>query len=199
MIAGVMSYPVSLEPSASNGTGPRERVRTGRPDPMDEARFEMFYRRTAGRLWSYLHRLTGDGATADDLLQKAFFRLLRSNPAVASEEHLRRWLFRTATNLAFDHFRETRREKRFQEPRAEAAVAREPHEVLRHDMMKSFGELKPQERALLWLAHVEGADHEDIGQALGVKRGSVKVLLFRARKRLADILVKKGLAPGGAR
>lgn len=199
MVAGVMSYPVSLELPASSGTGPRGRVRTGRPDPMDEVRFEMFYRRTAGGLWSYLYRLTGDGSTADDLLQKAFFRMLRANPAVASEEHLRRWLFRTATNLAFDHFRETKREKRGLEARAEEAVASEPHEVLRHDMMKSFGELKPQERALLWLAHVEGADHEDIGEALGVKRGSVKVLLFRARKRLADILVRKGLAPGGAR
>lgn len=199
MIAGVMSFPVSLELPAGSGAGPRERSRTGRPDPMDEARFELFYRRTAGALWSYLYRLTGDGSTADDLLQKAFFRMLRANPAVASEEHLRRWLFRTATNLAFDHFREAKRERRaLESPLAEPGPG-EPHELLRHDMMKSFGELKPQERALLWLAHVEGADHEDIGEALGVKRGSVKVLLFRARKRLADILVRKGLAPGATR
>jgi RNA polymerase sigma-70 factor, ECF subfamily len=62
-------------------------------------------------------------------------------------------------------------------------------------MMKVFAELKPKERALLWLAHVEEADHEDIGQALGVKSGSVKVLLFRARKHLGELLTKKGLAP----
>src|SRR5687768_13398439 len=80
------------------------RTRTGRPRPMDEGRFETFYRRTAGSLWSYLFRLTGDEATADDLLQKAFFRFLRANPALATEEHQRRWIFRTATNLALDHF-----------------------------------------------------------------------------------------------
>jgi RNA polymerase sigma-70 factor, ECF subfamily len=173
------------------------RARTGRPDPMDEARFEAFYRRTAGGLWSYLFRLTGDEAAADDLLQKAFFRFLRANPVLASEEHLRRWLFRTATNLAFDHFREAKRERAHAESStaSEAAASTEPREVLRADMMRTFAELKPRERALLWLAHVEEADHEDIGEALGVKSKSVKVLLFRARKRLAELLAKKGLAP----
>ena len=169
------------------------RARTGSPRPMEEARFEAFYRAHAGSLWSYLYRLTGDSATADDLLQKAFFRFLRANPVVASEEHMRRWLFRTATNLALDHFREMKRE-RSREPEVLPAHA-EGREVLRHDMMKIFGQLKPRERALLWLAHVEEADHEDIGEALGVKTKSVKVLLFRARRKLGEMLTRKGLAP----
>jgi RNA polymerase sigma-70 factor (ECF subfamily) len=188
MFGDAMTFPalVATEP----------RFRTGSPKPMDEARFEAFYRQTAGSLWSYLFRLTGDAATTDDLLQKAFFRFLRANPALASEEHMRRWLFRTATNLAFDHFRETKRERvRNEASTAPGAKAMEPRDVLRHDMMKTFGELKPRERALLWLAHVEEADHEDIGEALGVKPKSVKVLLFRARKKLGELLTKKGLAP----
>lgn len=171
--------------------------RTGKPSPMEEARFEMFYRRHAGSVWSYLFRMTGDAAVADDLLQKSFFRFLRANPVLASEEHMRRWIFRTATNLALDHFRETKRERtRAEEPRpSEVGPGTEAREVLRHDMMNTFAELKPRERALLWLAHVEEADHEDISEALGVKPKSVKVLLFRARKRLGELLTKKGLAP----
>jgi RNA polymerase sigma-70 factor, ECF subfamily len=170
-------------------------TRTGKPDRMDEARFETFYRRNAGALWSYLYRLTGDSATADDLLQKAFFRFLRASPEVESEEHLRRWIFKTATNLAFDHFRETKRDRARAEESRDSVVSQESREWLRHDMMKTFGELKPRERALLWLAHVEEANHQDIGDALGVKSNSVKVLLFRARKRLGELLTKKGLAP----
>lgn len=172
--------------------------RTGRPGrPMEEGRFESFYRRHAGSVWSYLFRMTGDAATADDLLQKTFFRYLRANPTLASEEHMRRWIFRTATNLALDHFRETKRERTRAEDalRGEAGATPEPRELLRHDMMKTFSELKPRERALLWLAHVEEADHDDISEALGVKPKSVKVLLFRARKRLGELLTKKGLAP----
>lgn len=159
---------------------------------MDEVRFEAFYRAHASSLWSYIYRLTGDPATADDLLQKTFFRFLRANPQAANEDHLRRYLFRTATNLAFDHFRETKRER----GREIVVVDAGAHDSadLRHDMMRVFAELKPRERALLWLAHVEESNHEDIAEALGLKAKSIKVLLFRARRRLGDLLKKKGLA-----
>jgi RNA polymerase sigma-70 factor, ECF subfamily len=161
------------------------------PRPMDEARFEAFYRANAAGLWSYIYRLTGDPATADDLLQKAFFRFLRANPQVASDDHRRRYLYRTATNLAFDYFRETKRERGHELQRSEAAPP--VNDDLRHDMMRVFGELKPRERALLWLAHVEESDHEEIAEAVGVKPKSVKVLLFRARKRLGELLAKRGI------
>lgn len=189
MLASGLTLPAPLpavDARAAKGGGPK---------PLDEARFEAFYRRTASSLWSYLFRMTGDSAAADDLLQKAFFNLLRSNPLFVSDDHARRWIFRTATNLALDHFRETKRE------RVRDAASIQPEEMatesreLRHDMMRTFAELKPRERALLWLAHVEEAAHDDISAALGVKSGSVRVLLFRARKRLAELLTKKGLAP----
>ncbi len=172
----------------------RSEARTGRPNPMNEVKFEAFYRATAPKLWSYLYRLTGDPSTADDLLQKACFRFIRAGTTFLSEEHMRRSIFKTATNLAFDHFRETKRERQRAVVLQASSISPESAE-LRHDMMRVFGELKPQERALIWLAHVEGSDHDEIGEALSVKAGSVKVLLFRARKRLRELLAKKGLVP----
>ena len=115
--------------------------------PMDEAHFEAFYRKTAGGIWSYIYRLTGDPTLADDLLQKTFFRFLRSNPAVANDDHRRRYVYKTATNLVFDHFRESKRERGrpLDLPPSELRADRGE---LRHDMMRVFTELKPQERAL---------------------------------------------------
>ena len=172
-------------------------------EPMDEAKFEAFYRRQAGGVWSYIYRMTGDPALADDLMQKAFFRFLRSRPTIANDDHLRRYVYKTATNLVLDHFRESKREKLYGPIDPSVLVAGSEYRAdrgeLRHDMMRVFAELKPQERALLWLAHVEGESHEEIGEALGVKAKSVKVMLFRARKRLGDLLSKKGLAPGVSR
>jgi RNA polymerase sigma-70 factor, ECF subfamily len=164
--------------------------------PMDEAKFDAFYRATAGSLWTYLHRMTGDSATADDLLQKAFFRLLRVNPKVESDEHMRRWLYKTATNLAMDHFRDAKK-RRERMPDASLVAPRDFD--LRHDIKRIFGELNPRERALLWLAHVEQSDHTEIGEALGVKSKSVRVLLFRARKKLGDMLKRKGIGPEALR
>ena len=160
--------------------------------PMDEAKFEAFYRKTARPVWSYIFRMTGDPSTADDLLQKTFFRFLRSNPAISDEDHLRHYVFKTATNLVFDHYREI---KRHREAALEIRETSTVQDELRHDMKRAFAELKPQERALLWLAHVEGSSHEEIADALGLKTSSIKVMLFRARKRLAAILTKRGLAP----
>ena len=161
---------------------------------MDEARFESFYRATAGALWGYLYRLSGDASTADDLLQQAFLRLLRAAPRVASDDDLRNWLFRVATNVAFDHFRRTRRERMSTSERVEEQSAALPPQSS-HDLARVFAELTPRERALLWLAHVEEAAHVEIGAALGVRTGSVRVLLFRARKRLRALLTQRGLVP----
>jgi RNA polymerase sigma-70 factor (ECF subfamily) len=163
--------------------------------PMDEAKFEAFYRKTAGRLWSYIFRMTGNAATADDLLQKTFFRFIRSNPNITDDDHLRHYVYKTATNLVFDHFRETKRHREVLIEADPISNIRADRGELRHDMMRVFAELKPQERALLWLAHVEGSSHEEIADAIGVKAKSVRVMLFRARKRLAGILTKRGLAP----
>lgn len=189
MFAEALVLPVPLE---------REQVSGGRrapQRPMNEAQFEAFYRKTAGSLWSYIYRMTGDPATADDLLQKTFLGFLRANPAFESDEHARRYAFRAATNLALDHFREAKRDRL----RLDALTPRKTSIVdrgeLRYDLSRLFEELKPRERALLWLAHVEEAGHDEIGEALGVKSGSVRVLLFRARKRMAELLSKAGIGP----
>ena len=51
---------------------------------------------------------------------------------------------------------------------------------------REFAELKPRDRALLWLAYVEEHNHQEIASALGLARGSVKVLLSRARGPVAE-------------
>ena len=110
---------------------------------------------------------------------------------------MRRWLFRTATNLSLDHFRETKRERaRADVVTRETPVVHEPREALRHDMMRTFSELKPRERALLWLAYVEEDTHADIAASLRLGRASVKVMLSRARGRLRDLLKGRGFTQG---
>jgi RNA polymerase sigma-70 factor (ECF subfamily) len=45
---------------------------------------------------------------------------------------------------------------------------------------------------MLWLAYAEGASHREIAEVLGLRPGSLKPMLFRARRRLAALL---GRAP----
>ena len=164
------------------------------PLVLSEARLEAFYRKTAKPLWGYLQRMTGDPAAADDLSQRAWLQFLRTPLDSDDDARLRGLIYRTATNLAIDEIRRSRRERDgllafFSMPRR-----REPSD-LPHDLGRAFLELKPKERSMLWLAHVEGFDRWEIAAILGLEPASVRVLLFRARKRLAAILTKLGLGP----
>ena len=55
-------------------------------------------------------------------------------------------------------------------------------------MRRALGRLKPRERALLWLAYANGSSHAEIADVLGLKTGSIKLLLFRARRKMAAAL-----------
>jgi RNA polymerase sigma-70 factor, ECF subfamily len=177
---------------------------------MDEATFQAFYRRHGRALWSYLCRMVGNQAHADDLVQEAFCKFLVAPVGALDESAQRAYLFRIATNLVIDQWRKRTREQQaldqfapsFPSPSASAGVPASGPEGLAAgqglsiDMARTFAELKPRERALLWLAYVEGSEHDEIAQSLGLKPKSIRVLLFRARHRLAGLLKKKGLGAG---
>ncbi len=71
----------------------------------------------------------------------------------------------------------------------EAAIADDFKEKI--EMTQIFARLKEQERALLWLAHVEGYEHREIAEILKLNSLSVRVLLFRARRKLAHLIKDK--------
>jgi RNA polymerase sigma-70 factor (ECF subfamily) len=58
---------------------------------------------------------------------------------------------------------------------------------------EALSHLGRRERAMLWLAYAQGASHEEIAGVVGVKPGSVKSLLYRARRRMAALLEPRGI------
>jgi len=164
------------------------------PFEMDEDAFRAFYDRTARPLWSYLSRMTSDSHVADDLLQESFYRFLRTRGHWESESHRRAYLFRIATNLVLDGRRRARRGPTVPLPDSDqnaipaAGGDLAEASVRRTDLRRAMDRLRPRDRALLWLAYAQGHAHTEIAQTLGVKSGSVKLMLFRARRKLADIL-----------
>jgi RNA polymerase sigma-70 factor (ECF subfamily) len=157
---------------------------------------ERLYGTFGPRLQSYLLRQVGDPAVAADLLQETFVRLMRSPPEVGSDAEVRAYLYRAAHSRTMDYFRRRQRAEQ-----AAHLPARPPSEPvsLPMDIDRAFAELEPRDRTLLWLAYVEEMRHNEIARAVGVQTLSVKVLLYRARKRLANILRKRGLGPESAR
>jgi RNA polymerase sigma-70 factor (ECF subfamily) len=162
---------------------------------MTEEAFRAFYERTARPLWAYLARATGEPHTADDLLQDAYYRLLRSTVAFDDDDHRRNYLFRIATNLVRDRYRRPSREVALPDDEGERPLMCEDSApgqfAVKRDVARALDALRPRDRDLLWLAYTLGLSHAEMARTLGVKTGSVKLLLFRARARLANMLEGK--------
>src|SRR5512141_2385946 len=99
-VGGIVEDGIALSESEAPVTSAARTYR------MDEETFEGFYRRTARPLWGYLARISGDGALADDLLQRAYYQFLRANLNTTDESQLRSYLYRIATNLMHDEWRQ---------------------------------------------------------------------------------------------
>ena len=156
---------------------------------MDQASFHVFYKKTAPALRAYAIRSCGSIDAADDIVQDAFLRFLRSAPVeLLSEAQMRGYLYRTVETLIVDRWRRLQREtERTTAPQSFPETREES------DVSHAFSQLDPKQRSLLWLAYVEDLDHKEIAAAAGVKVSSVKVLLFRARQKFVALMKSIGV------
>lgn len=166
------------EPMADSVANAADRLSVNQDD------FRVFYSRTNRPLWAYLLRVSGRCDVADDLLQESYCRFLAARLPEMDAAESRSYLFRIATNLLHDRWRD----KRISEMVGAAHQSSEEDPETRTDVRRAFERLKPRERQLLWLAHVEGFDHREIARLTGLRVASVRVLLFRARAQLAAAL-----------
>ena len=181
-----ISNPLAGDASVLAGT-------VGGCSEMDNEAFAGLYERSARPLWAYLARASSDPALADDLLQEAYIRFLTvdtpRSAQIDGEVAARRYLFRIATNLLRDHWRRPRAasieeipERHFEA--ADLSAASESRAILGPVLVQ----LRPRERQLLWLAYAEGYSHQEIAQITGLASASIRLLLFRARRKAARLL-----------
>jgi RNA polymerase sigma-70 factor (ECF subfamily) len=154
---------------------------------MNEQEFRSLYDATARPIRAYLAGVTGRRDVADDLLQETYCRFLVRQPASLNVDETRRYLFRIATNLLRDRWRRGQDESWQEMPERAFSIDMD----VRIDVRAAMCALKPRERELLWLAYVEGMGHAEIAAATGLRTISVRMLLFRARRRAAGLLLPK--------
>jgi RNA polymerase sigma-70 factor, ECF subfamily len=156
---------------------------------MDNEQFAAFYARSARSLWAYLARVSRDHALADDLTQEAYIRFLCAARPQDGEVAARRYLFGIATNLLRDHWRRPQSSSIDEIP--EEIFAAKSGET-RSDALSMLGpamaQMRPRDRQLLWLAYAEGYSHHEIAQITGLASASIRLLLFRARRKMARLL-----------
>jgi RNA polymerase sigma-70 factor (ECF subfamily) len=165
---------------------------------MDDEAFAAFYRRSAQSLRAYLWRVSGDAALADDLMQESYLRFLCSSHPEDGEVACRRYLFRIATNLLRDYWRRPKHTPIEDLPEEMISATMDAGRFESQAVLgPALARMKPRERQLLWLAHAEDYTHHEIAEITGLGATSIRLLLFRARRKIAKLLRQKALQRGG--
>ena len=165
----------------------------------DVSAFEKLFERWAQPLLRYLERIVRDAATAEELVQEAFLRVHRARARYVPEAKFSTWLYRIATNLAFNELRRPRSRSHHASiddettgiqlaARESSPEARAHARLLGEEVEREMAELPERQRMALWLSAVEGLSYAEVAEALETSEKSVKSLVHRGRARLAERL-----------
>jgi RNA polymerase sigma-70 factor, ECF subfamily len=158
----------------------------------DRAAFAALVERYQQPLGSYLWRLTRDRELALDLTQDTFLRAYQSIGETTPDLLARPWLFRIATNLAYDEFRRRRRFGRL--PIGTLARPAGPDEsvpVEERDLVhRALSRLRPSEQAVLLLCAVEQLSYREVAAILGCSSEAVRKQFTRAKERFRVVYVE---------
>ena len=162
----------------------------------DAAAFEELYRTHAGRLFNLVLRMAGSAQEAEDLLQEVFLQAYRKLGSFRGESSLGTWLYRLAVNLSLDHLRGRQVKMSRATDSLDAEGAEEPVAALpivptaisRIDLDRAIARLPEGCRAAFVLHDIEGLDHLEVAQVLGVTEGTSKSQVHKARMKLRVML-----------
>jgi RNA polymerase sigma-70 factor (ECF subfamily) len=193
---------VTVHPSAA-GPAPRaaelqlvERCRNG-----ELGAFEELYRTHSGRLFSLALRMLGNPADAEDLLQEIFLSAHRKLDSYRGDAALGTWLYRLAMNQILDHVRSrAARTGQLTDGLDDATLLADAaghrladRAISRIDLERALAELPEGCRAAFVLHDVEGLEHKEVSEVLGIAEGTSKSQVHKARLRLRGLL--RGSAP----
>ena len=162
----------------------------------DTAAFEKLYEQHHRRVYSLCLRMLGNASQAEDMTQEAFLQVYKKIGSFRGDSAFTTWLHRLTVNQVLMHFR--KRGVKLEHTSEEGDftnVVETPIQSTRRISMvdrlaleKAISELPPGYRTVFVLHDVEGYEHEEIANLLGVSIGTSKSQLHKARMRLRELL-----------
>jgi len=158
----------------------------------DMAAFERLYDRHRGPLYRYIPRQAGDAATANDLYQGAWEKIIKARGRYKASVPFKAWMYRIAHNHTMDHFRRLRPAGELTPDSLETGDPGPEQQLLserRHSgLTDAIAGLPPEQKDALLLKMESGLDLQTIADVTGVNRETAK-----SRLRYAVGKLKKSL------
>jgi RNA polymerase sigma-70 factor (ECF subfamily) len=152
-----------------------ERVQDG-----NSAAYHELFERHHPRVYGFLLRRTRDPQRAADLFQETFLSVYRARHTWKRDRPLRPWLFTIAANLSRDAARRAARAP--EEPIQDMHIRPEhPHTDTRIHLEAAIAGLPDTLRDAFLLGVVEGFDHREVAEQLGISPDNARARISRAR------------------
>ena len=140
----------------------------------------------------YLQSFGADLASAEDLTEDTFFRLMIKKPAFSGKSSFKSWLYAIArknsriTDTPVEDLENVLQD----EEDLERSYIREETKILVH---RALGRLQTEYRQVIWLEYFEGFSHEETRRIMNKSSRQLTNLLYRAKQSLKAELLKEGL------
>lgn len=172
-----------------------ERCRQG-----DLGAFDEVYRAHSRKLYGLAVRMLGNPADAEDMLQEIFLAAHRKLDSFRGESALGTWLYRLAVNLCLDYLRSrTGRAIHMTDALADDPVLADASShrlaeraVTKMDLERAIAQLPEGCRTAFLLHDVQGLEHQEVGEIMGIAEGTSKSQVHKARMRLRTLLSRAG-------
>lgn len=187
-----------------NGNGGDSDVELlGRARRGDDAAFCRLVDRHAERLYATAVAVLGNEADAEDMVQETFVGALQGLRGFRGEASVKWWL----TRILLNRIAKLRRWRRLRRTRPLDTVVGGPGEAvdggatgqaqvdIRLDVAATLAGLSEEHRTVIVLREMRGMSYNEIAETLGVARGTVESRLFRARRKLRELLGEYATGP----
>jgi RNA polymerase sigma-70 factor, ECF subfamily len=159
-----------------------ERAREG-----DRDAYETLARASADRLYAIAYQITRDADRASDAVQQALVGMWRDLPSLRDTSRFDGWTYRLVVRASLQDLRQRRRANVVQlSPDVVASGDRDiaVDAALRDQLERGLAALTPDHRAVIVLRHLVGLQIDEIGDVLGIPRGTVASRLHHATNAL---------------
>jgi RNA polymerase sigma factor (sigma-70 family) len=156
--------------------------------PRTDRAFERLYRRNVRHVYGYALAVLRRPEDAEDVTQTTFLNAYRAFERGEHPRHLDgNWLIAIAHKLCDQRARqEARQDELVYDDQVDEAVPDDGDPPTANDVRRSLGRLPFDQRAALIMRELEGRSYAELAAILGVTRGDVEKLLFRARRSLRE-------------
>lgn len=166
-----------------------------------EKLFYMYYK----DIYRYLYSLTRDVSLSEDLTSEVFLEVVKSIAAFRGEADIKTWMFSIARHKWCDYLRKKNRQVETEvlsELVGELQVMRVNNEkgteekYLDRELLERIQALleqEPERIQTIVQMRMEGYSFYEIGKSLGITESSARVIYFRAKEKIKQILEKEGL------